>query len=77
VDLKKKRVGHPVPMIMHFECRLASGPDDKCNLSDDFMQRTYADDVWVPFDPGPDLVRDDSPFDALQFIVDEVQRVLL
>jgi hypothetical protein len=66
VDLKKKnRVGYP--SIMHFEGRLASGPDDICNL--------YADDVWVPSDPGPDLVQDDPPFGALEFTVDEVQSV--
>jgi hypothetical protein len=28
VDLKKKRVGYP--SVMHFEGRLASGPDDIC-----------------------------------------------
>jgi hypothetical protein len=39
--------------------------------------RTYADDVWVPSDPGQDLVQDDPPFGALQFTVDEVQSVLL
>jgi hypothetical protein len=62
---------------MHFEGRLASGPDDICNLFADFIQRTYADDVWVAFDPGSDLVQDDPPFDALQFNVDEIQSVLL
>jgi hypothetical protein len=31
VDSKKKRVGYP--LVMHFEGRLASGPDDDiCNL---------------------------------------------
>jgi hypothetical protein len=54
VDLKKKRAGYP--SIMHFEGCLASGPDDICNLFADFIQRTYADDVWVPSNPGPDLV---------------------
>jgi hypothetical protein len=54
VDLKKKRVGNP--SVMHFEGRLASGPDDICNLFADFIQRTYADDVLLPSDPGPDLV---------------------
>jgi hypothetical protein len=51
--------------------------NDICNLFADFIQRTYADDVWVPSDPGPDLVQDDLPFGAPQFIVDEVQIVLL
>jgi hypothetical protein len=72
VDLKKKRVGSSV---MHFEGRLASGPDDICNLFADFIQRTYADDVWVPSNPGTDLVQDDPPFGALQFTVDEVKSV--
>jgi hypothetical protein len=75
VHLKKKRVGYP--LVMHFGGRLASGPDDICNLFADFIQRTYADDVWMPSDPVPDLVQDDPPFGALQFTVDEVQSVLL
>jgi hypothetical protein len=48
-----------------------------CNLFADFIQRTYADDVWVPSDPGPDLVQDEQPFGVLQFTADEVQSVLL
>jgi hypothetical protein len=32
--------------------RLASGPDDTCDLFADFIQQTYADDVWVPSEPG-------------------------
>jgi hypothetical protein len=74
-DLKKKRVGYP--SVMHFEGRLASGHDDIYNPFADFIQRTYADDAWVPSDPGPDLVQNDSLFGALQFTVDEVQSVLL
>jgi hypothetical protein len=69
LDLKKKRVGYP--SVMHFEGRLASG------FFADFIQRTYADDVWVPFDAGLELVQDDPPFGDLQFTVDEVQSVLL
>jgi hypothetical protein len=69
------RVGYP--SVMHLKGRFASGPDDICNLNADFIQRTYADDVWVPSDPGPDLEQDDPPFGALQFTVDEVQSVLL
>jgi hypothetical protein len=41
-----------------------------------FIQRTYTDDVWVPFDPGPKHVPDDPPFGALQFTSDEVECVL-
>jgi Reverse transcriptase (RNA-dependent DNA polymerase)/Endonuclease-reverse transcriptase len=74
VDLKKKRVGYP--SVMHFEGRSASGPEDICDLFADFIQRTYADDVWMPSDPGPDVVQNDSPFGALQFTVDEVLSVL-
>jgi hypothetical protein len=65
------------PSVMHFEGCLASGPDDICNLFADSIQRKYADDVWVPSDPGTDLVQDDPPFDALEFTVNEVQSVLL
>jgi hypothetical protein len=36
VDLKKKHVGYP--SVMHFEGRLASGPDDIYNLFADFIQ---------------------------------------
>jgi hypothetical protein len=75
VDLKEKRVGYP--SVMHFEGRLASGPDEICNIFADFIQRTYFDDVWMPSDPGPDRVQDDTSFGALQFTVDEVQSVLL
>jgi hypothetical protein len=63
VDLKKKLVGYP--SVMHFESRLASSPDDICNLFADFIQRTYADDVWVPSAPGPDFVQDDVLFISL------------
>jgi hypothetical protein len=62
---------------MHFEGRLASGPDDICNIFADFIQRTYADDAWVPSDPGLDLLQDGPPIGALQFTVDEIQSVLL
>jgi hypothetical protein len=42
------------------------------------LYNEYADVVWVPSDPGPDLMQDDPPFGgALQFTVDEVQSVLL
>jgi hypothetical protein len=61
---------------MHFEGRLASGPEEICDLFAEFMQRTYTDDVWVPSDPGPEHVPDDPPLDALQFTLDEVESVL-
>jgi hypothetical protein len=46
LDLKEKRVGYP--SVIHFEGRLASGPEEICNLFAEFMQRTYTDDVWCP-----------------------------
>jgi hypothetical protein len=52
---------------------LASAPDDICDIFAKFMQRTYADDVWMP----SDLVLDETPFGALQLTADEVQSVLL
>jgi hypothetical protein len=75
VDLKKKRVRYP--LVMYFGGQLASGPDDICDLFADFIQRIYADDVWVPSDPELDLVQDDSHFGALKLTVDEVQSILL
>jgi hypothetical protein len=43
VDLRKKRVC--LTSVIHFEGRLASGPEDICNLFADFIQRTYVEDV--------------------------------
>jgi hypothetical protein len=45
---------HPV---MHFEGRLASGSEEICDLFAKFIQRTYAHNVWVPSDPGPEHCR--------------------
>jgi hypothetical protein len=64
-DLKKKRVGYP--SVMHFEGRLASGPEEICDLFAEFIQQTYTNDVWVPSDLGPEHVPDYPPFLALQF----------
>jgi hypothetical protein len=74
VDLKKKCVGYP--SVMHFEGRLASGPEEICDLFAKFIQRTYTDDVWVPSDTGLEHVPDDPPFGALQFTSDKVESVL-
>jgi hypothetical protein len=63
LDLKKKRVGYP--SVMHFEDRLASGPEEICDLCAEFIQRTYSDDVRVPSDPRPEYVPDNPPFGAL------------
>jgi hypothetical protein len=73
LDLKNKRVGYP--SVMHFEGRLASGPEKICDLFAEFIQRTYTDDVWVPSVPGPEHVPDDPPFGALQ-IISEVESIL-
>jgi hypothetical protein len=62
MELKNKCVGNP--SVMHFEGSLTSGSDDICNLFADFIL-TYADDIWLPSDPGPD------------FTVYEVQSFLL
>jgi hypothetical protein len=57
---------------MHFKGRLASGPDDICDLFADFIQPTYADDGCL-------LILDQiscrkiHQFGALQFTVDKVQ----
>jgi hypothetical protein len=61
---------------MHFEGRLTSGLEKVCDLFAKFIQRTYTDDVWVPFDPGPEHVPYDSPFSVLQCTSDEVESVL-
>jgi hypothetical protein len=42
-------------------------PDDICDLFADSIQRTYANDVWVPSDPRPDLVQDDSEELCIRF----------
>jgi hypothetical protein len=36
------------------------------------MERTYANEPWMPSDPGPGDVSDDPPFGSLQFTVLEV-----
>jgi hypothetical protein len=73
--LKKKRFGYP--SVMHFEGRLASGPEKICDFCAEFIQRTYTNDVWVPSDPGPEHVPDDPPFGTLHFTSDEVESVFL
>jgi hypothetical protein len=55
---------------MHFEGRLASGPEKICDLFAKSVQRTYANDVWVLSDPGPEHVPDDPLFGAFQFTSD-------
>jgi hypothetical protein len=61
---------------MHFEGRWASGSEESFDLFAAFIQRTYADDVWMPSHLGPEHVMDDPPFGALQFTSDEVESVL-
>jgi hypothetical protein len=61
---------------MHFEGRLASGPEEIFDLFAEFIQQTYTDDVWMPSDPGPEHVPDDPTFGALQFTIAEVESVL-
>jgi hypothetical protein len=61
---------------MHLEGRVASGPEEVCDLLAKFIQRTYTDDVWVPSDPGPEHVPYDLPFGVLQCTSDEVENIL-
>jgi hypothetical protein len=58
-----KRVGYP--SVMNFEGQSGSGSQEICDLFARFMERTYANDLWVPSDPGPDDVSDEPPFGAL------------
>jgi hypothetical protein len=60
---------------MHFEGRLASGPEEIWGLLAEFIQQTYTHDVWVPSDPGPEHVRMTHLL-AVQFTSDEVESVL-
>jgi hypothetical protein len=61
---------------LHFEGRLASGPEEICDLFAEVIQRTLTDDDWVPSDPWPEHVPDDPPFGTVQFTSDEVKSVL-
>jgi hypothetical protein len=49
VDLKKKRVDYP--SIMNFDGQSGLGSQEICDLFVFFMERTYADEKWVPSDP--------------------------
>jgi hypothetical protein len=42
---------------MNFKGQLGSGSQKMCDLFTEFMERTYANEPWVPSDPGPDDVR--------------------
>jgi hypothetical protein len=75
VDLKKKRVGYP--SVINFEGQSRLESQEICNLFARFMERTYANEPWVPSDPGPDYVSDEPPFGSLQFTVSEVLNALL
>jgi hypothetical protein len=75
VDLKKKRVGYP--SVMNFDGQSGSGSQEICDLFAGFIERTYADEPWVPSDPGPGDVSDETPFGSLQFTVLKVLNALL
>jgi hypothetical protein len=57
-------------MHLHFEGRLASGPDDICDLFAKCIQQTNTDDVWMPSDPGPYLVPYEPPFQGVLLALD-------
>jgi hypothetical protein len=75
VDLKKKFVRYP--SVMNFEGQSGSGSQEICDLFAGFIVRTYADEPWVPSDPGPGDVSDEPPFGSLQFSLLEVLNALL
>jgi hypothetical protein len=64
-------------LINNFEGQLGSGSQEICELFARFIERTYANEPWVPSDPRPDDVSDDSPFGTFQFTVLEVLNALL
>jgi hypothetical protein len=59
VDLKKKRVGYP--SVMNFEGKSGSGSQEIGDLFARLIERTYANELWLLSDPGPDYVSDDKP----------------
>jgi hypothetical protein len=48
------------------------GSQEICDLFAEFIERTYANELWVPSDPGPGVVDVEPPFESLQFTVLEV-----
>jgi hypothetical protein len=60
LELKKKHVSYP--SVMQFKGRLDSGPEVICDLFAECIQQTYTNDVWVPFDRGPEHVPNDPLF---------------
>jgi hypothetical protein len=77
VDLKKKRVSYPSDSVMNFEGQSGLGSQEICDLFARFMERTYANEPWVPSDTGPNDVSDEPPFESLQFTVLEVLNAYL
>jgi hypothetical protein len=59
VDLEKKRLGYP--SVMNFEGQSGSGSQEICDLFARFIERTYANEPWVPSDPEHDDVSDEPP----------------
>jgi hypothetical protein len=53
---------------MNFKGQSASGAKDTCDLFADFIE-SYAKDVWVSSNTGPDFVTEDTPFGSLQWRV--------
>jgi hypothetical protein len=70
VNLKKKRVGYS--SVINFEGQLGSRSQEICDLFVRFMKQTYANELWVPLNPGLDDVSDEPPLESLQIFVLEV-----
>jgi hypothetical protein len=64
-------------MNFDFEGQSASVSQVICDLFAGLMERTYANEPWVPSEPGPDDVSDEQPFKSLQFTGLEVFNALL
>jgi hypothetical protein len=62
---------------MSFEGQSGSESIEICDVFARFIERTYANEPWVPSDPGPDDVSDEPPYGLLQFTVLEVLKTLL
>jgi hypothetical protein len=60
---------------MNFESQSGSGSQETCDLFAGFIERTYANELWVPSDPGD--VGDELPFGSLLFTDLEVLNALL
>jgi hypothetical protein len=56
-------------LVMNFDGQSGSGSEEICDLFARFMERTYANEPWVPSDPGPDDVSDEPHFGSIQCLL--------